>query len=175
MNLYQILNPEWIDQNQELISSWSPFELLWAIHHDLVLIANRDVYGPILGMSGFTGAEQKAAFSFLETCSQRIKDVVAEVDRQYVEHHISDLTHQRRSQNNGEAKVAVQMIYKLYNELREDALRRTEVGDILAQGQYGFTSDLQRELLTSASIFNKNLSAIVLCLTIWISHNEGPH
>jgi hypothetical protein len=62
-----------------------------------------------------------------------------------------------------------ELVLRLYNNIHTIAVKIDDLGERLANGEFGLTCDSQKSLLILASQYNKSLLAIVYCLSIWIS------
>lgn len=163
----QVVNPEWIQANRDMISAWSAYRLIWSIHHDLVLSAI-NMY-PIARTHGVTGPGQEQALDALEAKCERIRETVAWVTQEYIKHRFASLTHTDAPEEGQAFISAVMVIRKLHDELQANVPVIDELGKALISGQHGFSNDSQRKTLELAVVLNQKLFAILSCLSIWIA------
>ncbi len=163
----QVVNPQWIQANHDVISAWSAYRLIWSIHHDLVLSAI-NMY-PIARTHGVTGPEQGQALDTLEARCEKIRETVVWVTQEYIKYHFARLTHTDAPEEGQAFISAVMVIHRLHDELRANVPVIEELGKALINGKHGFSNDSQRKALELAVVLNQELSAILSCLSIWIA------
>ena len=168
-----VLDPQWLAHHDSQIRTWSPFTLLWSIHHDFISAARTPfgLYRVIEPNGGFKDdAQQQAIADIMQQCSP----IAAFVDRFiqiYGTHNISSHAHNDRPPDARADRAAHTLIHELHCILYDCLPTLIPLSKSLAHGDYGLTSDIQQFLLTSAVVHIEHLVTMHTLLTRWMQTN----
>jgi hypothetical protein len=175
MNI-QILDPQWLTDHDSQICAWSPFMVLWSIHHEITIAARTPLalYRSIEPNSGFTNDVQQ---KLITDIIQHYSLVAAFVDhffQIYDAYNMSSPAHDDGLADAGAEAAARMLIYKLQALLDERLPELIRLSQVLAHGTYGFTSTLQQALLTTAATHVEHLTTMQVLFTRWTQLNQTP-
>jgi len=168
-----VLDPQWLADHDSQICAWSPFTVLWSIHHEFISAARTPsgFYRVIEPNGGFTNdAQQQVIIDIIQHSSP----VAAFVDRFiqiYSVHTMSSRAHNDRPPDASADAAAQMLIHELQCLLNECLPALIPLSKTLAYGDYGFTNDIQQVMLTSAATHIEHLVTMHTLLTRWIQAN----
>jgi hypothetical protein len=172
-----VLDPQWLADHDTQVCAWSPFTVLWSIHHDLIINARTPLglYRSIAPNGGFTNDVQRQIITeIIQLCSP----VAAFVDRFiqiYTSHNMSSRAHYDRPPDAVADEAARTLIQEFQGLLNERLTALAPLSETLAHGDYGFTSDLQQFLLTSAARHIEHLTSMQALLRRWTQAQQTPN
>jgi hypothetical protein len=164
-----VLDPQWLIDHDTQVCAWSPFTVLWSIHHDLIINARTPLglYRSIGPNGGFINdAQQQIITDIIQLCSP----IAAFVDRFiqiYNSHDMSSRAHNDRPPDAVADEAARRLIQEFEALLSEQIPALAPLSETLAHGDYGFTSDPQQMLLTSAARHIEHLTGMQALLRRW--------
>lgn len=170
MNI-QITDPNWVTSHRDEIISWSSTEILSFVHREIFtnISGGLSTYQAIKSTFGFANADQEIVIDTVLRYREELSEMINEITKEY---HL--ILHRLQIDEVEVVRVnGTKLILRLYNHVHPIAPKIDDIGERLANGEFGLTCDNQKSLLILGSQYNKNLLAIDYCLSVWISaHSE---
>jgi hypothetical protein len=165
----QVLDPQWLANHDQQICAWSSFTVLWSIHHEFISTARIPfgLYRSIEPNCGFTNDAQQQHIMDAIQHSSPLAAFVDHFIQIYSIHNISSRAHNDQPPDARADQAAHTLIHELHCILNDCLPTLIPLSKSLAHGNYGFTSDIQQFLLTSAVVHIEHLVTMHTLLTRW--------
>jgi hypothetical protein len=166
-------DPEWLAQHPDILRTWSPFDVLWAMGHDFMILTGSSGYQLTFRTYGFVSREQEQAYTALEVEWQNVQLFRERFKDIYVRYKVASRAGTVPVERDSAYEVAETLIRTMYAGLSISVPVLCDVGDSLADGRYGYTNEQQASLLQVLATLNVRLLYLVHFLGGWITARDA--
>ena len=168
-----ILDHDWINAHQQLIRSWSPFTLLWSLHHDIIVLSRHAIYDLLLKQYTVAQSHQEHLLHAIEEHRRAITPVVDWMIPEYTRHDISSHAHEQVSIQDTAYDAAVTIILRLHQTLNIHAPAMQDLSLTLLNETSSTADTDYSHLFQMAADVPQKLLAIDACLMLWMNAQPG--